>query len=124
MTQDELVAELRLRFGDDPANWAFVCPRCGDVASAADFRVALSETGRADESASDHLGQICIGRILGALDRWTVDGTRASRKTYAGRGCDWCAFGLFRGPMIVVTPEGNELYAFNIAPRNGDQHGQ
>jgi len=109
-TQDELVAELRARFGEDPKRWAFICPACGDVATATDFRTALDAAERVDEHASDHLGQVCIGRIAGALKRDQPE------RGYQGRGCDWCAFGLFRGPEFVVMPDGREVASFAVAP--------
>jgi hypothetical protein len=97
ITQDELVAMARERFGDDPQNWAFQCPQCGDIATAKDF----PEGGK-------QLGQICVGRVLGAL-------TRGAPK-YTGRGCDWCAFGLFRGPVEIVMPDGHSAWGFALAP--------
>jgi hypothetical protein len=110
-TQDELVAELKRRFGDDPMDWAFRCPSCGDVANGRDFKAALAaspDEKLSKSTASEHLGQICIGRLLGAL--------RKDQKRYAGRGCDWAAFGLFRGPEFVVAPDGHEIACFAIAP--------
>lgn len=86
LTQDELHAEARARFGDDPKTYAFRCPHCGDVASIGDF----INVG-ADPAAA---GQECIGRSLGALDK----GAEPSR------GCAWAAYGLFRGPWEVVLP--------------------
>lgn len=110
MTQDELVEELRRRFGDDPSAWAFVCPRCEDVATATDFRAALEANPRTNpdgsaKTASDLLGQECIGRTLGAL----------SRDGYDGRGCDWCAFGLLPGPLGIEMPDGRIARSFHIA---------
>lgn len=102
-TQQELVDELIRRFGEDPRTWAFVCPNCGDVAVSADFKAAMDGRG-IDGYGSDHLGQICIGRLLGALG----DG-------YEGRGCDWAAFGLFQGPDFVIMPDGREVPSFAIA---------
>jgi hypothetical protein len=113
-TQQELCDELRARFGEDPKRWAFICPSCSDIATAADFRAALDEAGRADEKASRHLGQVCIGRISGALKR------EQPRGGYPGRGCDWAAFGLFHGPEFVVMPDGRELPSFAIAPAPED----
>lgn len=109
MTQDELVDELRRRFGDDPLEWAFVCPQCGDVASAADFREALAAHPRTNrdgspKTASHLLGQECIGRTLGAL----TDGSNE-------RGCDWCAFGLLPGPLGIEMPDGHIARSFHIA---------
>jgi len=106
-TQDELVAELQKRFGPDPMDWAFICPSCGDIATVADFKAALAEHPIASRPlASDHIGQICIGRILGAPSR---------DEKYAGRGCDWAAFGLFRGPEFVKVGD-REMPSFRIAP--------
>jgi hypothetical protein len=106
-TQAELIDELTARFGTDPAAWAFICPSCNDIATVADFREALAAAGR-DEDASQHIGQVCIGRISGALSK--------SSTPYKGRGCDWCAFGLFRGPEFVIMPDGHEAGSFAIAP--------
>ena len=110
VTQQELVDELRRRFGNDPMAWAFVCPSCKDVATGADFRAALDAAGHTEWHASDRLGQECIGRSLGVLLRDQPKGG------YQGRGCDWCAYGLFRGPLIVVLPDGREIGSFRIAP--------
>lgn len=104
LTQAELVEEARARFGDNPREWAFVCPACGDVANAQDFIDAGADPAR--------LGQECIGRSLGALSGGpTSDGGRAR----AARGCDWCAYGLFPGPWGVVMPDGREVRSFPLA---------
>lgn len=107
-TQDELLAELKARFGDDPMNWAFVCPSCKDVATGQDFRTALDQAGDVLVKASDRLGQECIGRTLGALDA-------KKQEDWKGRGCDWVAYGLFHGPEFAVTPEGKEIAHFSLA---------
>lgn len=105
MTQDDFLAELRRRFGEDPMNWAFRCPNCGDVATGQDWRDALDRLG-SNKPASSFLGQCCIGRV--ALD---LNGDRSKPE----RGCDWAAYGLFRGPLAVTTAEGKTLWAFPIA---------
>lgn len=87
LTQDELVAEALTRFGDDPRTWAFLCPNCGDVAVAGDFPDGAAQ-----------LGQYCAGNF-------TPD-----------RGCDWKAFGLFRGPVEIVMPDGHSAWGFELAP--------
>jgi hypothetical protein len=97
-TQVELVAELEARFGADPMDWAFVCPTCKTVIRGRDIREALDAAGRKDEYASRFLGQDCIGRI---------DPTQ---------GCNYAAYGLFRGPDVIVMPDGHEAAAFAIAP--------
>lgn len=113
LTQAELIAEATERFGADPLKWAFQCPTCGDIATGADFSEALAEKPRkhrtgADVIASDVVGQECIGRTLGALEK--------GRGKYTGRGCDWAAYGLFGGPWTVVLPDGRTMHAFPLAP--------
>lgn len=111
-TQDELVALLHERFGEDPMDWTFVCPICGDRCTGADMRAALAKRPRTNRdgsvtTASDLLGQECIGRVTGAPEHGT--------KGYAGRGCNWCAFGLFRGPWLITTLDGETIGAFPVA---------
>ena len=112
MTHAEFLATLRERFGESTRDWAFVCPACGDVATGADFKAALAERPRSRHGdpviASDVLGQECIGRSLGALEE-------RSQEDWQGRGCDWVAYGLIRGPMFVEV-EGREVASFRIAP--------
>jgi hypothetical protein len=96
-TQAELVEEARARFGDDALKWSFRCPRCGDDATAQDFKDAGADPNR--------VGQECIGRSLGALSGPpTKDGRNRD-----GRGCDWTAYGLFRGPWIIVVPADSDM---------------
>lgn len=114
ITQDELRTLLVDRFGPDPYRWAFQCPACGDVATGADFRDALTEHPRTHRdgtpvAASDLLGGSCIGRVLGALSVPTG-------QEWTGRGCDWTAHGLFRGPVTVALPDGKTTHAFHVAP--------
>jgi hypothetical protein len=108
-TQEELLAELHKRFGEDPMNWAFQCPACKDIATGQDFRDALAADPDRykDKTASDYLGRVCIGRVSGAL---------LKDVEYTGRGCDWASFGLFRGPEFVIAPDGTELPCFPLAP--------
>ena len=111
-TQEELRAVLTDRFGPNPHDWAFVCPRCGDVATGADFKAALAEhpvtySDGHHVTASARLGRECIGRTLGAL---------TLPKAVNKRGCDWAAYGLIRGPLLVTTPEGSTIAGFRPAP--------
>ncbi len=103
LTSEELVAELRERFGDNYLDWAFRCPRCGDVATGGDFSDALADHPRTGSDGecylpSQLLGQECIGRTLGTE-----------------RGCDWAAYGLFRGPWEIVLSDGTSVWGFPIA---------
>ena len=111
ITHETFLATLRERFGESPAAWAFVCPQCADVATGADFRAALKAHPRERRgeavTASDLMGQECIGRTLGAL-------TGPAEK-WKGRGCDWCAYGLIGGPLGVEMPDGKVVRSFSIA---------
>lgn len=104
LTQAELVAEATERFGPDIERWAFECPSCGDVASARDFRDASADPNR--------LGQECVGRHLGAL---TELATLDHGRSIASRGCDWAAYGLFRGPWEIETADGKTMWSFPLA---------
>lgn len=113
ITQQELLETLRTRFGANPADWAFQCPSCKDIATAGDFAQALKDHPRIDRNgdpvtAGTILGQECIGRTLGAL--------LAPAGKYEGRGCDWVAYGLIPGPLAVLMPNGNVARSFPIAP--------
>jgi len=115
LTQAELVAEARALFGDEPLDWAFRCPSCGDVANGHDFQKALADNPRQrkDNStviASDVIGQECIGRTLGALGKTAK---------YTGRGCNWAAYGLFAGPWAIVLPNGRTAHSFPLAAKEG-----
>ena len=106
ITQNELLTEAKLRFGDNVMKIAFTCPTCEDTATLADFRDLNVDPGRA--------GQDCIGRHLGACD------AKTKRTPYTGRGCDWAAYGLFHGPWEIVLPveEGKperSMWAFPLA---------
>jgi hypothetical protein len=79
----------------------FVCPRCGNVATPSDFEAL----GVSPERAA----QECIGRVRPAK--------MAGGEFDAGPdgGCDWAAYGLFRGPNFVVLPDGSESPVFAFA---------
>jgi hypothetical protein len=105
MTQAELLTRAKERFGENPLDFAFTCPSCGEVATIRDF---------IDAGDASMAGQGCIGRLLGALKGKgspTTDGGRS----IATRGCDWAAFGLISGPWTVVMPDGREVSSFPLA---------
>nr|WP_146607372.1 VVA0879 family protein [Spongiactinospora gelatinilytica] len=66
-------------------------------------------------SASDLLSQQCIGRTLGAL--------KTSASDWKGRGCDWAAFGLLRGPWEVVMEDRKSVWTFPLADAPGSEGG-
>ncbi|MCE7081203.1 VVA0879 family protein [Streptomyces sp. ST2-7A] len=110
LTQAELHTEAEAVFGENPLDWAFVCPSCGDTATGHDFRAALRAHPRTDVAggsitAGHLLGRECIGRTLGALEG---DGRCI-------RGCDWAAYGLLSGPWTILFPGGEKAHAFPLA---------
>lgn len=102
LTQAELAAEAAARFGPNPWDWAFQCPRCGDIATARDF----------PEGKRQRLGQDCVGRHCGALK----GPANADGRGEATRGCDWTAVGLIRGPWEIAMPDGQTAWGFPLAP--------
>ena len=104
LTQAELLTEAEERFGANPLDWAFRCPNCGDIATARAF----------PDGQKERIGQECVGRHRGALEG--PAGTKDGRGQ-AERGCDWCAYGLFRGPWIVTMADGHEVGSFPLAER-------
>lgn len=100
LTQAELGEEAARRFGPDPMNWAFICPNCGDIATAKDF------------PERERVGQECVGRHRGALEGEPGPQGRGQ----AERGCNWAAYGLLRGPWEVTMPDGQVAYGFALAP--------
>jgi hypothetical protein len=86
-------AEVERRGGVD---CKFVCPICGNEASPRDFKDAGAK--------GHHATSACIGRL----------GEEHG-------GCDWAAFGLFRGPVFVQMPGGGEVPAFHFAGGDHEQ---
>lgn len=83
-------------FGDDKWNWRFVCPKCGDERSLNEVKDEYPEL----KGRGWRPGQECIGRCV------------------IGIGCDWAAYGLFRGPVIVMATENSsEVPYFDFAGR-------
>lgn len=102
ITQEDLLAEAKLRFGDDPLDIAFQCPTCDDVATIREWN-AMGDPAAA--------GQECTGRASAAA--------RAAGNVDRP-GCDWAAYGLFRGPWeVVIAAEGDEpergIWGFPLA---------
>src|SRR5689334_5371028 len=61
MTYNQWQAEGICRFGINPFDWKFVCPSCGNVQSALDFR-----TYRNNDATPNSANQVCLGRYTGA----------------------------------------------------------
>lgn len=92
MTLAEWTAERERLFGFSPDSAKFVCPRCGNVASGADFK-KLNVEDRANKMYSN-----CLGRFSDGID------------------CDWAAYGLFgtMGKGIIVDAGDKEVEVFDF----------
>ena len=111
MTVEEWNAEGIRRFGENQFLWKFVCPMCGNVQSAEDFR-PYKDRGATPNSAN----QVCIGRYR-SEPAYKAFGK--NRKGSPKSPCDYALFGLLRIPgVIVVHPDGHEQLAFAFADAN------
>ena len=88
VTVEEYFAEAVARFGPNRADWKFVCPCCGHVASAAEYIAA---------GAGNAIGFSCIGRWIGAK--------RGAFEKGAGP-CDYAGGGLFCVSPVEVVDKG------------------
>lgn len=66
-------------YGENKHDWQFQCPMCGNVQSVAIARKKWPEL----EGVGWQPWGECVGRYL------------------EGVGCDWAAYGLFRGPLEI-----------------------
>lgn len=113
LTQEELWAEARERFGQNSIDWAFQCPSCGDIATGTQMSKALALNPRKAEHANRNvrfdevLGQECIGRILGKA---------------GGRGCQYAAFGFIHGPwQVAIRYRKKPMHCFPLAPAPAEE---
>lgn len=103
VTLEQYIAEAKERFGEDTMAWKFVCPACGHVASAADYKATGAPEGA--------VGFSCIGRWSGTARR-----TAFGDKNKPGP-CDYTGGGLFR--ISPVEIEGHGRY-FDFAEIEGE----
>jgi len=89
-------AKGRELFGEDKLKWRFVCPACGHEMSGERVRTDFTEHMEKLRASDYRIESECIGRHL------------------PGVGCNWCAYGLFRGPVLVVDG-GKEIAVFDFA---------
>jgi hypothetical protein len=105
MTREQWEAEGLRRFGEDKQHWAFKCPVCFNVMSIARAKAEFPELKGRDWRPESE----CIGRYLDTpVARMIFDGKRSEKR------CDWCAYGLFRGPCHVTTAEGKDIAVFEF----------
>jgi len=107
MTYEEWLAKGKELFGEDMLQWKFVCPNCGHVQCAEDFRKYVPNGAKPDDA---HFN--CIGRYKGGNVGTLGDGKSP---------CNYTAGGLFRLSPIIVEMEGKEVFSFAFA--EGDQDG-
>lgn len=96
-------AEALRRGNGDKYACRFLCPLCGNVATALQFRDA--------GALPDRVAQECIGRVIGAK------GSFESPRPVA-QPCDWAAFGLFgtlNSGAFVDMPGGKRINVFSFA---------
>jgi len=81
MRYEDWQKELRTRFGDDPKQWAFKCPACGNTQRIADFELHGIDEPEAKVTSS------CIGRhVKGIGCNWTLGGLLQIHKQHVLRG--------------------------------------
>ena len=98
ITLEQYLAEGEQKFGPDRMNWRFVCPSCGHVASAAEYKAAGAPEGA--------IGFSCIGRWVGAK----ID---AFEK---GEGpCNYAGGGLFNINPVEITGRSKPFFFFEFA---------
>lgn len=79
-------------FGEDKQDWVFVCPVCKKELSVNRAKKEFPEVaGKGWQVECE-----CIGRYTDKVK------------------CDWCAYGLLRGPLIVYA-DGQEMTAFDFS---------
>jgi hypothetical protein len=96
VTYDEWHAEGRRRFGDDEAQWQFICPSCGHIAKAQDW---------IDLGAQSAIAYSCVGR-------WTP----APKRMFNRPGpCNYAGGGLFALNPVQVVDGDVVMHVFEFA---------
>jgi len=100
ITEKEWEAKGVELFGDDDSKWEFKCCMCENVMSIEIAKDRFPEVkGKGWGPAQE-----CIGR-------------------YTDKdGCDWCSYGLFRGPVFIITKKSVQeipVFDFNGEPFTG-----
>jgi len=92
---EDFKQEAIKRFGEDAKYWKFVCPKCGTIQSAMDFR---EHTDVKLGDISQYIGFSCIGRFTDKM------------------GCDWTLGGLFKIHKIeIIAEDGSHHPRFELA---------
>lgn len=105
MTLEDFRAALKAQGVSDRTHYAFTCPACGTVQSAADLIAAGA--GSSFDDVEQYVGFSCVGRFTGA---------GSPRKEADGKPCNWTLGGLFKlHDLEVVTPDGKRHPHFQPA---------
>lgn len=96
ITRAEWEAKGLELFGADLTKHRFVCPSCGNEMSMERARTEFAQHMPAFKAGNYRIEQECVGRHV------------------PGVGCDWAAYGLFRGPLLVRDDVG-AIPAFDYA---------
>lgn len=102
VTIEQWEAVGRELYGEDKHKWRFQCPMCGLVQSIELAKQLWPELkGKGWQPWSE-----CVGRYL------------------EGTGCDWAAYGLFRGPLEINHPDASKaIAAFDFDKRTYEAKG-
>lgn len=105
VTLEDWQAEGRAKFGDDPKDWKFVCPSCGQVQSLRDF----DSLGMPPRQSQNIIAFSCVGRWNRKPGAHIV---HMGEPTH-GHGCNYAGGGLFQiNPVeVVIDAEKNETRA-------------
>ena len=108
-------AEGMSRFGEDPANWKFLCPVCGRVNTGYEFKLEGAD--------ANDMYRSCIGRHNGK----GVDATLVKKGDDVPEyGCDWADWSETLPENIgqgntVITYRGKEIDVFAFAEPVGKE---
>lgn len=87
-------------FGPDEKAWRFRCPSCNEVMSVERAKAEVPE----HYHAALRGGEPCPSRPGKLTAGWDVTAECIGRYV-PGFGCNWCAYGLFSGPLAIDTGE-------------------
>lgn len=92
INHEDWLAEAKKRFGDNPLDWRFQCPRCKETQSAREFH-------------EEKIRGVDRKVYFSCIGRWVE-----------GRGCDWTLGGLLQiHAMEVITPKGEIIPVMEFA---------
>ena len=102
LTRDEWLQKGKELFGEDMLKWRFVCPSCGHIQTAEDFRL-YKDQGASPDTA--HFN--CIGRLDGHGDVEILSGKSP---------CNYTGGGLFNLNPVRVLDGDKVISSFAFAP--------